>query len=68
METVQEKIDDALKQMRKYAPTTAFSIRPLTRIRVAGDMSDLRYGTTDQHVTEQLKAQTPTGIADCNRN
>jgi len=31
------------------------SLQLLTRDRISGDMSDLKYGTTDQHVIKELK-------------
>ena len=39
--------------------------------RVSGDMSDLKYGTTDQHVTKELKVSYPMMIwesTDITRN
>ena len=56
MDKTQEAIDDALAGLQKYL--LAFSTELISRI--CGEMSDLKYGSTDQHVVNELQVSRHT--------
>jgi hypothetical protein len=60
MDQIQQQIDDSLGRLERSSLSINLEVLESHFAdygRISGDMSDLKYGNTDQHVTRGLKVQ-----------
>ena len=57
MDKIQEEIDHSFRSLKRFI--FVYEISFADRNSVSEELSDLKYGTTDQHVSKELKVQPP---------